>query len=59
MKLYVKYSNKPPYLPEAVAESPKELALMLGVSRECVCSSLSHGRNTYAKVEVEVDEVAE
>lgn len=53
MTLYVKYSSKPPYLPEAVAESKKELARMLGITVGCVASSFSHGRSTYQIVEVE------
>lgn len=60
MKLYVKYSNKPPYLPEAVAESKSELARMLGKSIGSVMSSYCHGRSTYQVVEVEeylIDEV--
>lgn len=57
MTLYIKYSNKPPFLPEAVADSKEELARMLGKTRNVIDSSFSHGRKTYAKVEI--DEVKE
>lgn len=53
MKLFVKYSNKPPYLPEAVADSKSELARMLGTTLNCVDSSYTHGRSTYAVIEDE------
>ena len=50
MSLYVRYSKEPPYLPEAVADSPKELSEMTGISRGVIMSSLSHGHKTFAKV---------
>lgn len=53
MKLYVKYSAKYPYLPEAVADSKSELARMIGISINVVISSFYHGRSTYVEVEVE------
>lgn len=53
MKVYVKYSNKPPYLPEAVAETKTELARMLGVSPNSVISSYAHGRSTFVEVEID------
>ncbi len=57
MKLFVKYSNKPPYLPEAVADSKTELAKMLGMSVDSVMSSYSHKRKTF--IELEIEENAE
>lgn len=56
MKLYVKYSAKYPYLPEAVADSKSELARMIGTTLNVVMSSFYHGRNTYVEVEVKDDE---
>ena len=56
MKLYIKYSKEPPYLPEAVADSKTELAKMLGLTPNNVMSSYSKGRGTYQVVEVEEDE---
>lgn len=53
MTLYVKYSDEKPYLPEAVAESKKELAEMLGKSLNNVQSSYSHKASTYKIIEVE------
>ena len=53
MKLFVKYSNKPPYLPEAVAETKTELARMLGVSPNSVISSYAHKRSTFVEVEID------
>lgn len=53
MKLYVKYSKKSPYLPEAVADSKTELAKMLGMSVDSVMSSYSHKRKTFIELEIE------
>lgn len=53
MKVYVKYSKDPPYLPEAVADTKTELAEMLGTSTDTVYSSFSHGRKTFAEVEID------
>lgn len=53
MTLYVKYSKKYPYLPEAVADSKRELAKMIGTTLGCVKSSLSKNVSTYAVVEDE------
>ena len=52
MKVFIKYSSKPPYLPEAIADSKGELAKILGVDRNVVYSSYSHHRSTYAEVEI-------
>lgn len=56
MIIYVKYDKKPPNLPVAVADTKKDLARKLGVTVRNVESSISHGRSTYAVVEVEDDE---
>ncbi len=53
MTVFVKYSNKYPYLPEAVADSKRELAEILGKSLNTVESSFSKKRRTYKVVEVE------
>lgn len=53
MPLFIKYSNKYPYLPEAVADSKKELAEILGTTRNTVEASYSHKRSTYAIVDDE------
>lgn len=55
MKLYVKYSKDPPYLPEAVADTKTELAKMIGTTTDTVYSSYSHGRKTFAEVDVDND----
>lgn len=52
MKVFIKYSSKPPYLPEAIADSKGELAEILGVDRNVVYSSYSHHRSTYAEIEI-------
>lgn len=52
MVVYVKYDNKKPNLPVAVADSKKELAQKLGVSLHNVLSSFYHGRSTYAEVDI-------
>ena len=50
--MYVKYDDKPPYLPIAVADSIPELAEILGVSRNVVYSSFSHKLPTYKEIKV-------
>lgn len=50
--LYVKYDDKPPFLPIAVADSIPELAEILGVSRNVIYSSFSHKLPTYKEVKV-------
>ena len=55
MKVYVKYGSKPPFLPEAVADSKRELAVMLKKSLNCVQSAFSHNQKTYAEVEISDD----
>ncbi len=56
MTLYMKVTKDIYELPIAVAESPKELAMMLGVSPNAVSSSLSKKYPTWKKVEIEDEE---
>ena len=51
--MYIKYGNTYPYLPEAVANSPRELAKMLGKTLNTVASAISRKQSNYAVVEVE------
>lgn len=53
MKLYLKVTRDKFELPVAVAESPKELAIMLGTTKNNVLSSISKKRRTWVMVEVE------
>lgn len=53
MKLYLKVTRDKYELPVAVAESPKELAIMLGTTKNNVLSSISKKRHTWVMVEVE------
>ena len=60
MKLYLRVTRDKYELPEAVAESPRELAQMTGVSRATILSSISHekaGRwkSIYKLMEVDDD----
>ena len=52
IKVYIKYSNSYPYLPEAIAESPRKLAKMLGKTLNTVASAISRKQSNYAVVEV-------
>lgn len=53
IKVYVKYSNKYPYLPEAIAMSKRELAKILGKSLNTVASAISRKQDNYAVIEWE------
>lgn len=55
LKLYLRVTNDQYELPVAVAESPKELAQLLGITANNVKSSISHKVKTYCVVEVEDD----
>lgn len=55
IKLYIKYSNRYPYLPEAIADNKRELAKQLGKSIGTVASAFSRKQSNYAIVEVEDD----
>lgn len=59
IKVYIKYSNSYPYLPEAIADSPRKLAKMLGKTLNTVASAISRKQSNYAVevVEVEDDDV--
>jgi pyruvate kinase len=52
MTVYVKYDRKPPKLPVAVADSDEELAAMVGKSVNVIRSSISHGLQTYQRIEI-------
>jgi hypothetical protein len=53
MKLYVKYDRCKPHLPIAIADTKEELAKMVGMNLNTVRSSLSHGRGSFAEVEID------
>ena len=53
IKVYIKYSTRYPYLPEAIAYSKRELAKQLGKSIGTVASAFSRKQSNYAVVEVE------
>lgn len=55
-KLYMYVTNDKYELPIAVAGSKSELARMLGKHKDVVCSSFSHGYNTYKVVDVKEDD---
>lgn len=55
LKLYLRVTDDQYELPVAVAESPTELARMLGIRQNNVTSSISHKVKTYCVVEVEDD----
>ena len=40
--VWVGYAKKPPYLPQAVADTAEELARMMGTNKNAVCSTWSH-----------------
>lgn len=54
--IYIKYSSKYPYLPEAIADSVKELAEKTGHTPGSVSSCVSKGYKMWAKVEVGSEE---
>lgn len=62
MIVYVAYSKQYPYLPIAVADSPRELARLVGVKRNIISAHISwlkSGRaktSPYHRVEVEEEE---
>ena len=57
MKLVVKYSNKPPYLPLAVGDNFYDLAKILGISASAVSHAIHRDSDTYKIVEVDDDPV--
>ena len=56
MTLYMKVTKDKYELPIAVAGSTKELALMLGVSPNCVSSCFAKKYPSWKKVEIEDEE---
>lgn len=59
MKLYVKVSEDEYELPEAVAETKKELSLMLGRNESYACQVIKYSKKNKTKptiIEVEVDD---
>lgn len=58
-KLFVKYDNKPPYLPIAVADSKAELARMLNIRTNVVSSAFSHKQSTYKVIKIDDGKVQE
>lgn len=55
MVVYVKYDRCKPKLPVAIADSDVELAAMTGTTVDVVRSSISHGRETYQRIEIDLD----
>jgi len=55
MKVYIKYDRAKPHLPVAIADSKEELAAMIGTTLNTVRSSLSHGVDSFAEVEIYED----
>ena len=56
MKIYMKVSLDEYELPIAIADSAYELAEMVGTKQSVIYSSISHGRGSYRRVEIEDDE---
>ena len=53
MKLVVKYSPKPPYLPQAVGDSFHDLGRILNISASAVSHAVHRDSELYKVVEVE------
>ena len=51
IKLFVKYEQKYPYLPEAVADTKTELARILHKNANVVFSAFSKNISTYKEIE--------
>ena len=56
MTLYMKCTTDKYELPIAVAESPSELAKMLGTNANVVSSSISHQRPGWFRVEEDIED---
>lgn len=59
--IWMKVTDDKYELPIAIAESAGQLAIMLGVSRNCIRSAVSHARkegkkSVYKKIEIEEGE---
>lgn len=57
MKLVVRYSSTPPYLPMAVGDSFHDLAKVLGISASAISHAVHRNSELYKVVEVEEDPV--
>ena len=57
MKLVVKYSSKPPYLPLAVGDSFHDLARILGISASAISHAVHRDSELYKVVEIEEQEM--
>ena len=53
MRVVVKYSNKYPYLPEAVGDSYHDLGRILGISASAVSHAVHRGSKSYMVIEIE------
>lgn len=53
MKLVVKYSDKPPYLPQAVGDNFHDLGRILGITASAVSHAVHRNSEIYKVVEVE------
>ena len=58
-KLYMKTTGDKLDLPVAVADSPGELARILGTKESVVLSSISHKRSGWHRIEVEEEDTHE
>lgn len=56
MKLYLRVTRDKYELPEAVADSIKELSEMTGIKRNSIRSLLSHKRKGWCRVEFDESE---
>lgn len=56
MKLYLRVTRDKYELPEAVADSIKELSEMTGIKRNSIRSLLSHNRKGWCRVEIDESE---
>lgn len=56
MTLYMKVTNDKYELPVAVADTGRELAEMVGTTKNTIFSSISKGYRQYQRVEVEDDD---
>ena len=57
MRLVVKYSSKPPYLPLAIGDSFHDLARILGISASAISHAVHRNSELYKIVEVEENPV--
>lgn len=55
-KLYIKTTTDDLELPVAVAESATELAGMLGTTKDCVLSSISHNHAGWHRIIIDEEE---